>query len=603
MKMKSSTLQLSLIGCLSFLHLTSHAGQLSPRPNNLSSSAVAASSAKITLRPTVQKESISNKLNPAVNFNELYSNVKSGKAATTKIEGGIAAGGGAIILYPDARNGKIKAKAVEIYQITEGSAKSKFTLDTGPGQTLQEKIDYVLKRLSKASGLHAEMYGTWIQDILTNPNEADDFSDVTLPRVEDLGVAILPPGGIPVQVFIQQVPGELSLVTNGPSKRYLWNKKLFYSLDLDSQVALLFHEVIYRDYREVNKNKIASVAMNSQKVQYATAMILSKEMDQYFINYKTDEKYGAKFKSDEKYGAKVEHTNFQNMLLKLNLMHVSECVSLFNVADEIKSFASGDDVFYYHRQPCDNLKNNDSDSYYLHNSSHYEFERRISSRLHERLQLGTMQLRNLDFLGIRYSNYFGIGNFSREKITNSQNFLTSLEIGNFKNDLNYLDITDLVNHFHDRDLGIKIVLTGNEDSSLEIKISNDGSIKYLAASRFKGLSIIINNYRIEIPSTQTDMRIDFSRNDYKLSVVPNKEEQSSKTNQNRKLRNIVIYNPEGRIIAENVYGVVDFSSTESITDPTQILELYQITKTQGLFSEKVKSQKINLKEIISNYKK
>ena len=133
---------------------------------------------------------------------------------------------------------------------------------------------------------------------------------------------------------------------------------------------MLFHEVIYRDYREVNKNKIASVLMNS-KVQYATAMILSKEMDQYFINYKTDEKYGAKFKSDEKYGAKVEHTNFQNMLLKLNLMHVSECVVYLMSRTKSKAFASGDDVFYYHRQPCDNLKNNDSDSHYLHNSSHY----------------------------------------------------------------------------------------------------------------------------------------------------------------------------------------------------------------------------------------
>lgn len=345
MKLKSSTFQLSLIGCLSFLHLTSLAGPLSPRPNNMSSSAAAASTAKNILRPSVQKESIGNKLNPSVNFNELYSNVKSGKAATTKIEGGIAAGGGAIILYPDKHTGEIQAKAVEIYQITEGTAKSKFTLDTGPGQTLQEKIDYVLHRLSKASGLHAEMYGTWIQDILTNPNEADDFSDVTLPRVEDLGVVILPPGGVPVQVFIQQVPGESSLVTNGPSKRYLWNKKLFYSLDLDSQVALLFHEVIYRDYREVNKDKITSVAMNSQKVQYVTATILSKEIEKYFIDYKTKERYY--FNEPEGNYNSISSNLFSKLLQMQGLGNKNENLIKFSILDEVQSLIDPTKLFHY----------------------------------------------------------------------------------------------------------------------------------------------------------------------------------------------------------------------------------------------------------------
>ena len=78
---------------------------------------------------------------------------------------------------------------------------------------------------------------------------------------------------------------------------------------------------------------------------------------------------------------------------------------------------------------------------------------------------------------------------------------------------------------------------------------------------------------------------------WKLSVVPNTEEQPSKTNQNRKLRNIVIYNPEGKIIAENVYGVVDFSSTESITDPTQNIRTISNYKNPGFVQRESKKSK------------
>ncbi len=345
MKLKSSTLQLSLIGCLSFLHLTSLAGPLSPTSNNnLSPLAASASTTKSTLRPNAQKESISNKLNPSVNFNELYSNVKSGKAATTKIEGGIAAGGGAIILYPDKHAGEIKAKAVEIYQITEGPAKSKFTLDTGPGQTLQEKIDYVLHRLSRVSGAHANKYRSWISDILYNPNETEDFNGLALPRVEDTGVVSMPGGGSLVQVFIQNFSGMLSFANKGKAeKRYLWNKKIFYSLDLDSQVALLFHEVIYRDYREINKDKNSNIAMNSEKVQYVVALILSKEVL----------KYGIKFELKDDPRAD-QSKSFYKLLKKLNLVSnlESECRTDGCVTNKNDQFRAVTEFLYSKNNDC-----------------------------------------------------------------------------------------------------------------------------------------------------------------------------------------------------------------------------------------------------------
>ena len=55
-------------------------------------------------------------------------------------------------------------------------------------------------------------------------------------------------------------------------------------------MALLFHEVIYRDYHEINKDKNSNIMMNSEKVQYAVVLILYQKK---FL------KYGIKFELED----------------------------------------------------------------------------------------------------------------------------------------------------------------------------------------------------------------------------------------------------------------------------------------------------------------
>lgn len=323
MNLKSKLFHLSLVGCLSLIHLTANAIQFDgygksitgPTKPNLPSSIQNNSGLQNqTLTTAERKKIITNTPRQEINFKSLYYNLKSDtQEGTSKVEGGVAAGGGSIIIYPDTKTGEIKAKTIEVYQITEGPAQNEFTIDTGPGTTLQEKIDYVLNRLSKSSVAYAKKYRSWISDILHNPNETEDFSNLPLPRVKDTGIVSMPKGGILVQVFIQQFPGMLSFSNKKTEKRYFWNKQLFYSLDLDSQVALLLHEVIYRDYREVNKDKISNVTMNSERVQFATALILSKQV----LNYRMKSELDDDPRADQS-------KSFYSLLAKLNLVSNSE---------------------------------------------------------------------------------------------------------------------------------------------------------------------------------------------------------------------------------------------------------------------------------------
>ncbi len=112
--------------------------------------------------------------------------MRDGKIKADKL-GGMDGGGGKVIICPTP--GGTKATTLDLY---EGAAAG-LTMDAGPGTTLDEKLKYVLNRLSKVAPYHANAYAIWINDFL-NKKEASFFDNAILPVTEDTGLVVYPRG-------------------------------------------------------------------------------------------------------------------------------------------------------------------------------------------------------------------------------------------------------------------------------------------------------------------------------------------------------------------------------------------------------------------------
>lgn len=613
MKLKINISYLILICCLSFLQLTAKALnlQLTGSPNGKQNILPPTSNQGPS---TIVKDSLTTAKHSKfdihtiesgkANWNKIYNGLKSNNIkSAVKIEGGVAAGGGSIFIYPDKQTGEIKAKTIEIYQITEEN-KNNFTLDTGSGNTLDQKLKYIFNRLKKVSGMHAEMYETWINEILNDPEASEDFNDVVgLPRVEDIGAAQIPKGGYPLQVFIQQIPGTPSLITNKINKRYLWNKKLFYSLDLDSQLALLFHEVIYRDYREINIKMNNNVTMSSQNVQYMTGLILSKDIEKYNFDHNDKSKY---FYKD---------IHFSNLLKSLNLVKEQEELMLMNVDDEVKCFKNSISSFEYidcesgqNKYTCGEqnkfwiyqpdlflyryCQNNKSNNQFIGEPeskstlSHLCFQAKIKKRVNDNLQLNKPRKQSLDFIGINYTGVFGYKYFSRDIFSNSVSSIQTT-LYNFIENLDVLDITELVNQVHGYDIGMQIYSYGNAKTVITYSGYEKQPNKTLNISGNEKLVFKLKNFLIEINVKINNLNIDLSESS-----------NENRLSDNYKLKNISIYDSNNNILASNIYGIVDLNIKNKHQDPLDRFELYQIIQNQNLFSKNYTSKKMNLRELI-----
>jgi len=140
-------------------------------------------------------------------------------------------------------------------------------MDLGPGETLQEKIQFVLNRLKKVAPNRAHSYAKWIADLLGG--EAAFYENAILPVTADMGVTILPVNCEVAQVVVQRNEQEATIPGLA---RYLFDKNVFFNLDLDSQAALIFHEVIYRE-------ALMNGAKSSVTSRYLNYLILSKKME------------------------------------------------------------------------------------------------------------------------------------------------------------------------------------------------------------------------------------------------------------------------------------------------------------------------------------
>jgi hypothetical protein len=198
---------------------------------------------------------------PQYSFKQIYQASKSGELKSRTRLGGMDAGGGKILLCPSPTG--VKAKVLDIY---EGEAAGK-EIDLGNGKTLDEKIKYVLGRLAHVAPYRARAYAQAAQNLLNN--ESAFYSKAVMPVTDDIGVAVIPEGCEPVQVIVQRNDEDADIP--GFSK-YLFDRDVFAQLDLDSQAALVLHEVIYREAR-------ARGETNSVRARFLNYLILSTSME------------------------------------------------------------------------------------------------------------------------------------------------------------------------------------------------------------------------------------------------------------------------------------------------------------------------------------
>lgn len=221
---------------------------------------------------------------PNKSLKDIFDLSKSGTLKDRPL-GGMYGGGGKILVCE--KNGKYEALVLDLFE----ARKSGFTIDLGPGKTRSEKISYVLNRLAKVAPYHALSYKKWIKELLKS--ESAFYEDSILPVTDDLGVAVLPNNCEVLQVVVQRNNDESKL----PGMfRYLFDKDAFLNLDIDNQVALIFHEVIYREARGRGEQ-------DSLRARYMTNLVLSKNIESFTMDKFNDtlEKIGSKCTEHEEF--------------------------------------------------------------------------------------------------------------------------------------------------------------------------------------------------------------------------------------------------------------------------------------------------------------
>ena len=217
------------------------------------------SAKKITPFKTFNTDSLRSLKNKPITMDlaQVYDLSKKKAFDKQRTLGGADGGSGKFLLFK--KSGKMTAQLLDIYEAEQRG----LVIDLGPGSTLEQKLDYVLNRLAKVAPFRANAYRIWLNDLLSS--EAEFVENVILPNLDDLGATVLPIESEIVQVAIQRNQQEVDLGL----KRYVIDRNIFAQLDPSSQVALLFHEVVYREAR--SRGDTTSV-----RSRFLTGAILSK---------------------------------------------------------------------------------------------------------------------------------------------------------------------------------------------------------------------------------------------------------------------------------------------------------------------------------------
>lgn len=184
-------------------------------------------------------------------------------------KGGGDIGGGKVIVCPKPSNESERAFSIETLDLYEGRMAG-IRPDFGRAANLGQKIEFVLQRLDRIAPTRAYMYKRWILDFFSKEGEVQSDEGLYVPNVDDIGISRVPKACQVVQVIGQRDPVlNLNLSDNA---RYLLNREVYTILDDDSKLALIFHEIIYREARLY---KIRT----SESVRALTMIILSNKID------------------------------------------------------------------------------------------------------------------------------------------------------------------------------------------------------------------------------------------------------------------------------------------------------------------------------------
>lgn len=269
---------------------------------------------------------------PTTSIKEIYDLSKKGEYAKRPKLGGMDGGGGKVLICP-TKSG-FKTTVLDLFE----AKASGFQIDMGPGRTLNEKIQFVLTRLENVAPFHAQAYAIWISDFLNK--ESAFYEDSILPSTEDTGLTILPRNCELVQVVVQRNEEETVIPRMA---RYLVDKDAFLQLDIDSQVALIFHEMIYREAR-------ARGEKTSLRSRYLTALVLSKNIETLSVSEFNDTMTKLGSKCTEVEGLVVKSCSELPANFQLQTLNIRNFVI---TGDLLVTNYDGSDIYFQARNSID----------------------------------------------------------------------------------------------------------------------------------------------------------------------------------------------------------------------------------------------------------
>jgi hypothetical protein len=235
--------------------------------------------------------------------------------------GDVKGNGGGALLCP--------GKPLEILDFYEVQQKGLGKVNFGEAQTQQQMVDVYLARLAKYSPARSALYRNWAESFL---NEAVFLDQIPLDDIDDIGVTL--PKNCQWFQIINQNPLLLP-----PGKRYLIHRDLWLQLNLQQQVGLIFHELIYRQ----------SGSQNSTGLRHLNGLIAADQFNSLSLTERIDisiqaglrdfEDHGVTFRLDK--DVKIENNKLRLAYAVENSEYIWKNQKLKLFSDVVEFFDNG----------------------------------------------------------------------------------------------------------------------------------------------------------------------------------------------------------------------------------------------------------------------
>ena len=169
-------------------------------------------------------------------------------------------GGGRGIVCRDSNN---KIKSISLLDYFEAQNAMSLTIDLGPQNSYQEKLQFVLNRLEQTDQVFAKKIKSEVSDFMQSTTFVED---VDLEVVNDSTSSVKPPKGCSEEQMGVNKVNPLPF-----QKNYLIRRSLWESADASTKAGLILHEVIYRYARKIGE-------ATSDHARYYNALISSSNM-------------------------------------------------------------------------------------------------------------------------------------------------------------------------------------------------------------------------------------------------------------------------------------------------------------------------------------